>query len=161
MATLHAFLVVDPSAKEPIYRQIYQRIKMAITDGVLTPGERLPSLRGLASDLSVARGTVEAAYGLLSGEGYIENSQQGGTRVSRRLNMAKSTEMPKPILEAPRHAGMPLPSSQRLPFQLGAPALDAFPLGQWNRLLSQCARQTRREELSHPAPQVFLRCERR
>lgn len=156
MAAFHSFLVVDPAAKEPIYRQIYQRIKMAIADGVLAPGERLPSLRGLASDLNVARGTVEAAYGLLSGEGYIENSQQGGTRVSRRLNMAKSPEIPKPILEAPRHAGMPLPSSQVLPFQLGAPALDAFPLGQWNRLLSQCARQTRREELSHPAPQGFL-----
>lgn len=50
MAALHSFLVVDPAAKEPIYRQIYQRIKMAIADGVLAPGERLPSLRGLASD---------------------------------------------------------------------------------------------------------------
>lgn len=156
MAASYEFLFVDPSSKEPLYRQIYQRIKSAIADGVLSSGERLPSLRGVASDLNVARGTVEAAYALLSGEGYIENSGQGGTRVSLRLIAPKLTETSKKLAEMPRHAGMPLPSAQLLPFQLGIPALDAFPLGQWNRLLAQCARHTTREELSHPAPQGYL-----
>ncbi|MEG2040997.1 MAG: GntR family transcriptional regulator, partial [Hafnia sp.] len=110
MAASYEFLFVDPSSKEPLYRQIYQRIKSAIADGVLSSGERLPSLRGLASDLNVARGTVEAAYALLSGEGYIENSGQGGTRVSLRLIAPKLTETSKKLAEMPRHAGMPLPS---------------------------------------------------
>jgi GntR family transcriptional regulator / MocR family aminotransferase len=46
MAASYEFLFVDPSSKEPLYRQIYQRIKSAIADGVLSSGERLPSLRG-------------------------------------------------------------------------------------------------------------------
>lgn len=48
-------LRLDSRLAEPLYRQIYQRIKDAIAQGSLAAGSRLPSVRGLASDLGVAR----------------------------------------------------------------------------------------------------------
>ncbi|WP_037007490.1 GntR family transcriptional regulator, partial [Pseudomonas nitroreducens] len=62
---------LDPSHELPIYRQLYGRIRDAITRGALRPGERVPPVRGLAGDLGVARGTVELAYQLLTSEGYL------------------------------------------------------------------------------------------
>ena len=54
-------------------------------EGMLRPGERLASARSLASELGVARGTVEAAYGQLAGEGYLVARGQAGTVVSPQL----------------------------------------------------------------------------
>src|ERR1700719_2116289 len=47
------------------------RTRGAIVAEQLHPGERLPSARGLAAQLGAARGTVEAAYAILAGEGWI------------------------------------------------------------------------------------------
>jgi GntR family transcriptional regulator/MocR family aminotransferase len=55
----------------PLYLQLYQRYREAITSGRLRPGERVPSIRNLASELHVARGTVEMAYQMLVSEGYL------------------------------------------------------------------------------------------
>jgi GntR family transcriptional regulator / MocR family aminotransferase len=63
---------LDRAAAEPIYRQIYDRFRDAITRGVLKPGGRIPSARALTKELGLARGTIEAAYSLLAAEGYIQ-----------------------------------------------------------------------------------------
>ena len=39
--------------------------------GVLKPGDRVPAIRLLAEELKVARKTVETAYAILTGEGYL------------------------------------------------------------------------------------------
>ena len=44
---------------EPIYLQLYRRFRDAIAEGKLRPGDRVPSVRSLASELNLARGTVE------------------------------------------------------------------------------------------------------
>jgi GntR family transcriptional regulator / MocR family aminotransferase len=62
-------LRLDRAAATPLHRQIRARLQDAIARGLLAPGERLPSARSLASQLAVARGTVDLAYGLLAGEG--------------------------------------------------------------------------------------------
>jgi DNA-binding transcriptional regulator YhcF (GntR family) len=66
-----ATLALDEASPEPLFRQIRDRIAGAVLDGRLAPGARLPSARSLAAQLSIARGTVDAAYQLLAGEGYI------------------------------------------------------------------------------------------
>ncbi|KAF1009261.1 MAG: HTH-type transcriptional regulatory protein GabR [Pseudomonas fluorescens] len=53
----------------PKYQEIYRRFRLAIDQGQLRPGERVPSVRALAQELKVARGTVETAYQLLISEG--------------------------------------------------------------------------------------------
>lgn len=66
-------LRLDSRLAEQLYRQIYQRIKDAIAQGSLAAGCRLPSVRGLASDLGVARATVESAYAQLIAEGFLQS----------------------------------------------------------------------------------------
>src|SRR3954463_2488676 len=69
----------------PLYRQIYERIRASIAEGRLQPGDRLPSARGYAQELGVARGTVDLAYAILAGEGYVETNGRAGTRVTNGI----------------------------------------------------------------------------
>lgn len=55
----------------PLYQQIYEYIKSEITDGKISPGEKLPSTRLLANNLMVSRSTVDLAYDQLLSEGYV------------------------------------------------------------------------------------------
>ena len=59
-------------AKAPLYEKIYEFIKKEIVDGKISKGEKLPSTRLLAKNLSVSRSTVEMSYDQLLAEGYIE-----------------------------------------------------------------------------------------
>ena len=58
----------------PVYRQIAQAIRKAVNDGVLKPGDRLPTHRDLAYQLGVTVGTITRSYreaerlGLVAGE---------------------------------------------------------------------------------------------
>ena len=99
-----ALLAIDRAASTPLHRQIYERFRTAIEQGLLRPGDRVASARSLASELGVARGTVEAAYNQLAGEGYFSPQGQAGTVVS-------------PSLPSPR-------SARRMPRQAGARAVE-------------------------------------
>src|SRR5215510_16056911 len=77
---------LDGASVIPFYRQIYGRIAGAVLDGRLAPGARLPSARSLAAQLSIARGTVETAYQLLAGEGYIVARGAAGTLIAPALD---------------------------------------------------------------------------
>lgn len=75
---LYDFLVLNPKAEQPLYVQLYTRIKAAVEQGDLPKGEKLPSIRKLAEDLHLSRTTVENAYQQLCVEGYIRSSPQRG-----------------------------------------------------------------------------------
>ncbi len=60
----------DP--KVPLYEKIYEYIRQDMMDGKILEGEKLPSTRLLAKNLSVSRSTVDLAYGQLMAEGYIK-----------------------------------------------------------------------------------------
>src|SRR6202012_3363476 len=84
-ATTSNISPLDPAAATPLYRQIYDRFRAAIASGLLKPGERIPSARALTKELGLARGTIEAAYSLLTAEGYIQARGQAGTIVTPDL----------------------------------------------------------------------------
>lgn len=65
-------LQLDPSTGLPVYRQIASAVRRAISDGEVSPGERLPGARDLAGALGVNMHTVLRAYGDLRDEGLIE-----------------------------------------------------------------------------------------
>jgi GntR family transcriptional regulator/MocR family aminotransferase len=149
MATAKAsFSPIDPAAAEPIYRQIYDRFIDAIASGVLKPGDRIPSARALTKELGLARGTIDAAFSLLSAEGYILARGQAGTVVTPGL---KLPSQPRRGLPPPRNDAKPSyrPDSI-LPFQMGLPALDAFPRKIWARLGARCARSMQPSDMAHP-----------
>ncbi len=82
-------LVSAPLARStlPLQEQLYRRIRAVIATRQLTPGEKLPSVRTLASELGVARGTVDATYARLAGEGYLLSRGPAGTIVSPELQV--------------------------------------------------------------------------
>lgn len=141
---------LDPMAGEPFYRQIYERFRSAITSGVLKPGDRIPSARALTKELGLARGTIEAAYSLLSAEGYIQARGQAGTIVTPGLKLQAPVAgaTPQPSRDLAKSSFRP---DSILPFQMGLPALDAFPRKIWARLGARCVRAMQPSDMVHPA----------
>ncbi len=78
-ATIFGNLTIDPRAAEPVYRQIADGIRGALTAGRVAPGERLPPTRDLAKALGVNRNTVVAAYDLLIETGEATGQTGRGT----------------------------------------------------------------------------------
>jgi GntR family transcriptional regulator/MocR family aminotransferase len=76
---------IDRHQQLPIYLQICERFRTAIAAGHLRPGDRVPALRSLATQLNTARGTVELAYTILVDEGYLQMRGAAGTFVSPSL----------------------------------------------------------------------------
>ncbi len=69
---------LDKSNSEPLYVQIYAKIKADIEAGVIKADEKLPSKRNFAQNLGVSVITVENAYNQLIAEGYIRSVPQKG-----------------------------------------------------------------------------------
>lgn len=75
-------LSVDPSRALPVYEQVREQIRRMVAAGTLTPGTRLPTIRQLAADLGLAKGTIERAYELLEGDAVVERHGRSGTYVA-------------------------------------------------------------------------------
>ncbi len=93
---------VQPGSGVPIYRQIIDQVNRMVISGYLKPGDELPSVRQVASDLEVNQMTISKAYSLLEAAGVLERNRgrpmavaasQGETR-----NMAKRLELIRPAL---------------------------------------------------------------
>ncbi|MEG4678390.1 PLP-dependent aminotransferase family protein, partial [Enterobacter cloacae] len=134
---------------KPGYHDIYTRYRDNITRGVLKPGDKVPAIRVLAEELKVARKTVETAYAILIGEGYLVSQGARGTRVNPDLLL--------PATSAPAdHTTGTLPASlisqrERAGFlRPGIPSLDSFPYKKWLLLAGQATRSMRPEEMLNP-----------
>ena len=55
----------------PIYEQIKDGLRKLIVTGAISADEKLPSVRALATQLSINPNTIQRAYNELEGEGYI------------------------------------------------------------------------------------------
>ena len=147
------WMSLDRKAHTPVYRQVYERLRDAIAGGTLRGGERLPSARSLASQLATARGTIDAAYDLLASQGYIICRGAAGTFVSPTLADVFKSRRARPNASAPPpRATIPTLSEALRPFQMGLPALDAFPRKVWSRLATKRARQLPMGAMHFPDP---------
>lgn len=72
---------VDPRSGVPIYTQLIDQVKRSIAVGALAPGERLPTVKQLAVDLTINPNTVARAYRDLERDGVIETSPGRGSFV--------------------------------------------------------------------------------
>ncbi|MCC6317314.1 MAG: GntR family transcriptional regulator [Gemmatimonadaceae bacterium] len=66
----------------PIIKQITDAVRVKIATGELEPGDQLPSVRGLAQQLTINPNTVAKAYGELTTEGWLESRQGMGLYVA-------------------------------------------------------------------------------
>lgn len=55
----------------PIYEQVKTTLRKLIVSGAMSPDEKLPSMRELASQLGINPNTIQRAYRELEQEGYI------------------------------------------------------------------------------------------
>lgn len=65
-------VAIETDGSSPAYLQLYEQLRDLILSGRLSPGDRLPSTRAFASELSLSRTTLVAAYDQLQSEGYLE-----------------------------------------------------------------------------------------
>lgn len=78
--------------QRPIGRQIVDAVRMKIATGELAVGAQLPSVRGLAQQLTINPNTVAKAYAELTGDGWLESRQGLGLYVAtprQRLSNAE------------------------------------------------------------------------
>ena len=157
------FIRVDPRQRESLQLQIYESVRKAILGGVLTPGARLPSSREIADDLGVSRMTAVLAFDQLAAEGYVTSRIGAGTFVNRELPDAGALVPASARAAVAQHPqlsqrGAGLSQTPRVvrkiagpprAFRIGTPALDKFPLGLWNRLLSRHTRQLTSADLDY------------
>ncbi|QYR21195.1 GntR family transcriptional regulator [Paenibacillus sp. sptzw28] len=75
------FIELDLQSDVPIYTQIAEQLVEGIASGELKPGEALPSVRSLASDLNINLHTVNKAYQSLKQEGFLQVHRKQGVVV--------------------------------------------------------------------------------
>ena len=74
---------IDLMSRVPIYEQLYRKVIELILKGVLTEQEKLPSVRSLATELSVNPNTVAKAYSLLERDGIIYSLSGRGSFIAK------------------------------------------------------------------------------
>ena len=57
----------------PIYEQVRDGLRHLVVTGALQAGDKLPSVRALASSLAINPNTIQRAYELLEAEGYVSS----------------------------------------------------------------------------------------
>jgi GntR family transcriptional regulator/MocR family aminotransferase len=151
-------------------RWLYAALRLAILDGRLRPGKRLPATRDLARRYGLSRGTIVAAFEQLRSEGYLEARAGSGTFVTRVL--------PERLLQAPRALPSRAPVPRRHPrrlagyarrvrlfpnllpgpiraFRTDQPALDLFPTTLWSQVAARRLRRASMDLLLGSGPMGF------
>jgi GntR family transcriptional regulator / MocR family aminotransferase len=144
---------LEPEASQPIYRQLYSALRLAILEGRIPQGAKLPSSRELSQELRVSRNTVLSVYDQLLSEGYLESRTGSGTYVSREL--PENVMKPRSVqVASTREASAPVLSKRASlfeygamncrghdgplqPFRTGTPALREFPHRLWASLMQR------------------------
>ena len=73
---------IDYRDARPIYEQIVERYQFLILKNILEPGEKMPSVRQMAAELSINPNTIQRAYAMLEAEGYIVSVRGKGSFVA-------------------------------------------------------------------------------
>ena len=68
----------------PIYEQVKDGLRRLVVTGAMQPGDKLPSVRSLASSLAINPNTIQRAYEALEREGYLYSVAGKGSFVAER-----------------------------------------------------------------------------
>lgn len=75
-------ILIDYKDTRPIYEQVVSKFQTLILKGVLETNEKMPSVRGLAIELSINPNTIQKAYAELERQGFIYTVKGRGNYVS-------------------------------------------------------------------------------
>jgi GntR family transcriptional regulator len=95
---------IDYRDAKPIYEQIKEGYRRLIVSGVMAQGEKLPSVREVATSLTINPNTIQRAYRELEAEGYIYSVAGKGSFVSehREVNNRRYADLLKQLEETVR-----------------------------------------------------------
>lgn len=71
----------------PIYEQVKDGLRHLVVTGAILPGDKLPSVRALASSLAINPNTIQRAYEALEGEGYLYSVAGKGSFAAEQQNV--------------------------------------------------------------------------
>jgi GntR family transcriptional regulator len=91
---------IDFRSGQPIYVQIIEQIRQLVATGELQPGDQLPTVRHLATELRVNFNTVARAYRMLDEAGLISTQQGRGTYIWEKPNEASLHHLRHKALES-------------------------------------------------------------
>lgn len=77
----------------PIYTQLISQIKFAIVSGELPPGERMSTVRDLASEAGVNPNTMQRAFQELEREGLVFSQRSSGRFVTEDVSIIEKAKM--------------------------------------------------------------------
>ncbi len=124
-------LTLDYRSKTPLYEQLCAYVIGEMRAGRLKAGQKLPSKRALCEHLRISRSTVEAAYEILTAEGYVEARPRSGyyVRGALMLDAAPERAGARPSPRPPA-----APSQMKFDFSTGDVDTSAFPYASWARI---------------------------
>lgn len=119
----------------PIYLNVYNYFKQEIASGRLRHGDRLPSVRKLASMLNLSTTPIEQGYAQLTAEGFIESRPKSGYFVL-------AEQEPKLSMTHEQHRvsrKLPLrdPHTYAYDFHLSKNDFSLFPHAIWRKLMNR------------------------
>jgi len=88
----------------PIYRQIIDQIRYQVVTGVLTEGDKVPSVRELAATLAVNQNTILKVYNELCRQNVLKIERGDGTYVSSSKQSISVAERKKAVANVLREA---------------------------------------------------------
>jgi len=86
---------IDFKSRKPIYEQLVEKFKQLIIRDVLKSGEKIPSVRELAKQLTINPNTIQKAYRELERQGYIYSVRGRGSFVSEKIEKVNEKKMEK------------------------------------------------------------------
>jgi GntR family transcriptional regulator / MocR family aminotransferase len=162
-------LRLDRGRGEALRSQLEAGLREAIRSGRLQGGERLPSSRELARELSVSRGLVQECYNQLLAEGYLTSRAGSATRVAPGAGAHPAPAHPAParppaagrLAEPPGPAAPAGPAARYAPptpprliadFRSGVPDLASFPRTDWVWATREACRTVATADLDYGDP---------
>lgn len=80
-------LNLDYRDARPIYEQVRDNLRRLMVSGAIQEGEKLPSVRSLASNLAINPNTTQRAYESLEAEGYVYSIPGKGSFAAPRTGV--------------------------------------------------------------------------
>lgn len=140
--------MLDKDALEPLFRQLYTKIRQEIISGHLARNEKLPSKRHMAAALQCSQNTVQAAYNQLVDEGYIRSRARSGYLVSELDGMLNIRSEPPTAL-----ANELKPDACAFDFSYQGVDGSCFPFSIWRKLAKECMNDQDKDLLRIGDPQ--------
>jgi GntR family transcriptional regulator/MocR family aminotransferase len=145
------YLELDKNKKRLVKLQIYNQLREKILTGELKSGMRLPSTRELSGELNVSRNTVLSAYEMLISEGYVHSIAGSGVYVNNGVHAIKHTD--QMIDSRVSSLSNDVITQDIIDFDSGIPAIDLFPRGKWNRVVTQAFNKAPVSALGYDYPE--------